>query len=507
MSVDRNSLFLIILSSILLGACAQVGTLTGGEKDIVAPKIIKASISNKQRNVNTSLFTFEFDERIILNTAKENLVLVPADAAAKISCSGKTLVLEWDKPWSPNTTYSLYLNALVKDFHEGNDSLYTFVFSSGPSLDTSSYLIQVKDALTNSPSTKILVGLFDSINLNTPRYFARTDNYGMAQINAIKAGVYIVKAFDDENNNLSLDSLEKQGFESTFRTLKNGSKDTISLVISTPRAMDKIRNKKFIPPGLFALHVPISQQNILQLDGKSIPEDQIYREKDSLVLAISPIQQEQFSLIIGGDTLTQMVSRSGKAIPLKVSYNESSRLNSDEVYFEVNDFIRSIEATKISVKSLSDSTKLPVRVNFVKQKIRIDGFASQSGKFFLDCPKGALTGLSGSTNLNQQIPFEIKAERELGILKVIINREGKYIVRLLKDGKLAQQQTVKGSYVRFKRLLPGKYDIQLIEDANENGEWDPVNPATNTQPERIFFFPEATTIRANWEIEKALELN
>ncbi|MFM7758692.1 MAG: hypothetical protein ACKO6J_07155, partial [Crocinitomicaceae bacterium] len=79
--------------------------------------------------------------------------------------------------------------------------------------------------------------------------------------------------------------------------------------------------------------------------------------------------------------------------------------------------------------------------------------------------------------------------------------------RLLKDGKSQKQLSFKGSSITLPRLVPGKYDIQLILDANQNGEWDPIDPKKNIQPERVLYFPEAITIRANWEIEKKIELD
>ena len=508
MLLDRKSLLLIICSCALFAGCAQIGSITGGEKDEIAPRIIKSSVKQNDRNVKSQTFTFEFDERITLNPAKENVVLVPPDASVKTSVSAKTLTITWDKPWKENTTYSLFLNGVVKDFHEGNDSLYTYVFSSGSSIDSSFFHLNVKEAFSNAPAQKIVVGLFENMQAQSPRYFARSNKSGFAEISAIKPGNYVVKAFEDANNNLIIDSLEKQGFDSTVRTVLSGSHDSTTLFVSTPRSNDKIKNKKFISPGLFALHAPMGQQSMIFLDGKPLGEEQVYRKKDSLVLAISPIEQEQFTLVIGSDTINQLVNRTGKTMPLRLNFEESSTDNPDTLVFHTNDFIRSIDTTKIRLKLLPDSSLIPAQFIFNKQYLNTIGLSSRSGSFILECDQSAIMGYSGNTNTRKlQVPFSIKSDRELGILHLKISKEGSYIVRLLKDGKSLKQLLFKGSSITLPRLVPGKYDIQLILDTNENGEWDPIDPKKNVQPEHVLYFPEAVTIRANWDVEKKIELD
>ncbi len=508
MLLDRKSLLLIVLACAFFAGCAQIGSISGGNKDETAPRIIKSSVKQNDRNVKAQTFTFEFDERITLNPAKENVVLIPPDAAAKASISGKTLTITWDKPWKENTTYSLYMNGVVKDFHEGNDSLYTFVFSSGSSIDSSFLHVNVKEAFSNAPAQKIVVGLFENVQAQSPRYFARSNKSGNAEISAIKPGNYVVKAFEDANNNLTIDSLEKQGFDSTVHTVFFGSRDSTTLFVSTPRSVDKIKNKKFIPPGLFAMHAPFNQQSTIFLDGKPITEDQFYRKKDTLILAVSPMEQEQFTLVIGSDTINQVVNRTGKTMSLRLNFEESSADNPDTLVFHTNDFIRAIESTKIRVKLLPDSSLIPAQINFNKQYLNISGLSSRSGNFILECDQSAITGNSGNTNtLKLQVAFSIKSDRELGTLHLKITKEGSYIVRLLKDGKSQKQLSFKGSSITLPRLVPGKYDIQLILDANQNGEWDPIDPKKNVQPEHVLYFPEAVTIRANWDVEKKIELD
>ncbi|HBW87094.1 MAG TPA: hypothetical protein DEF82_10250, partial [Crocinitomicaceae bacterium] len=66
--------------------------------------------------------------------------------------------------------------------------------------------------------------------------------------------------------------------------------------------------------------------------------------------------------------------------------------------FHTNDFIRSIDTTKIRLKLLPDSSLIPAQINFNKQYLNISGLSSRSGNFILECDQSAITGNSGNTN-------------------------------------------------------------------------------------------------------------
>jgi hypothetical protein len=64
----------------ILCACAQFGTITGGPTDEAAPKIVSESISDKQRNVTASEQLLVFDEFIKLDQPQQRIQLMPADS-------------------------------------------------------------------------------------------------------------------------------------------------------------------------------------------------------------------------------------------------------------------------------------------------------------------------------------------------------------------------------------------------------------------------------------------
>jgi hypothetical protein len=52
-------------------------------------------------------------------------------------------------------------------------------------------------------------------------------------------------------------------------------------------------------------------------------------------------------------------------------------------------------------------------------------------------------------------------------------------------------------------MEPGKYTIELIEDRNNNGTWDPGNFDLKRQPEKkLIFVPD--NLRAGWDVEMSM---
>lgn len=77
-----------------------------------------------------------------------------------------------------------------------------------------------------------------------------------------------------------------------------------------------------------------------------------------------------------------------------------------------------------------------------------------------------------------------------------------YVVKLLQNKKevthtILPQGTTK---VEWKLLPPGEYSLELVEDNNANGYWDPGNYLQAQQPERIFV-KTLEKLRANWDLE------
>ena len=70
----------LIFAILLLASCAQVGSITGGAEDEIAPQIQKTNLVAGTTNFSGNSIEITFDEFILLNKPTETIFLVPSDA-------------------------------------------------------------------------------------------------------------------------------------------------------------------------------------------------------------------------------------------------------------------------------------------------------------------------------------------------------------------------------------------------------------------------------------------
>jgi hypothetical protein len=84
---------LLGISLLVLFGCAQVGTLTGGGRDVKAPEIISSTPTMGALNINPTLIRLQFDEYIELKNPIETFRLEPADAKITVVLTKKTVMV------------------------------------------------------------------------------------------------------------------------------------------------------------------------------------------------------------------------------------------------------------------------------------------------------------------------------------------------------------------------------------------------------------------------------
>jgi hypothetical protein len=282
----------LICSIFLVVSCGQIGTISGGPKDEIAPQITSSNLTDKQLNFSEKVIEFTFDEYIDLNKASEQIVLVPADSKLQSKLTKKTLSISLEDSLQKNTTYTLYLNAAVKDVTEGNDSLMKFTFSTGKVIDSLSLHVRMFDAFSKEWNSKVTVGLYPNFEDESPRYFTQSQSNGVAHFEALRPGRYFVKAFTDKNQDLRIQQSEIQGYNWDAITLDSEFTDTILLPISLPIQVDKVKNARLIPPGIIGVHVPTDfDRSNIQLNGQTRDINQyIGRGEDSLLISIGEVK-------------------------------------------------------------------------------------------------------------------------------------------------------------------------------------------------------------------------
>ena len=96
---------LIIISGIVSSGCAQIGMPSGGVKDTLAPKLIRATPAVGSRNITGNKITLEFDEYIDVNDLQQNLLISPLqNRNPSIVAGPRNITLKFRDSLLPNTT-------------------------------------------------------------------------------------------------------------------------------------------------------------------------------------------------------------------------------------------------------------------------------------------------------------------------------------------------------------------------------------------------------------------
>jgi hypothetical protein len=247
---------------IMLSACANMGTITGGEKDELAPEVLRCVPPN-----GTVLFTkrsieIVFDEYVELkNLTKQWIISPPMKEVPLATTKKRSVLIEWKEDLLPNATYCFFFGDAIVDLNEGNALKgFRYVFSTGSELDSLRVSGKVMLADKNSAGEDVLVMVYpaetDSPLVRVlPRYVGKTDKSGEFEITGMAAGKYQIFALQDGNANFLydqptemiafLDSLIEVRVEAKvgLESVDSASMDSVEMEVGRP-------SLSFFPPPL-----------------------------------------------------------------------------------------------------------------------------------------------------------------------------------------------------------------------------------------------------------------
>src|SRR5262245_37324416 len=133
--------FLIILSILkilVLSGCANIVPPQGGFRDSLPPVLVKVSPADSSVNFTGRKISFAFDEYIMVENFQQNMLVSPIPKTTPTYLSRlNTVTVTLKDTLEPNTTYTLNFGDAIKDVNEGNIMKnFTYVFSTGPSIDS-----------------------------------------------------------------------------------------------------------------------------------------------------------------------------------------------------------------------------------------------------------------------------------------------------------------------------------------------------------------------------------
>ncbi len=508
----------------LIHSCAQIGTLSGGIKDEIAPKPIDAKMDPiiGSTNFHGSEIKIPFSEFIKLEKPTETMVLIPPHAKLTTKIKGKTVYIHLSDSLHENTTYSIYMNGTVKDITEGNDSLMQIVFSTGNTIDSLGYQVKVIDAFTNQPILNCLVALYeDKTDSIIPTYFVKTDLSGTAKFTFLKEGTYTLLAFEDKNKDMFLQLDERLAFRNEKVNLSSLNVDTNSVLIDSlplrlfvPVSKPRLKSLTFKAPGMFVVgaNYPLNNASF-SVNNHSLNEKDVhFFKEDSLSFLYSLGDSSRIEFVATtsySDTISKPFTKNEKAGKITYTHNliADNLYPSDTLTFAFTDEIKEINPSLIKFENKEDSTQIPIeKLTFTKNNLKI---IFKKGKLktleILLLPNSIIT-LNSSLKDTIRQKVLLKAEKDFGSIKLDASEyQEAIVVEVLVGGVVERSLSMLDKKnVLIERILPGEYTFRVIIDDNKNGKWDTGNRDKILFPEIIYTFSEITKVRANWEVDLKL---
>jgi uncharacterized protein (DUF2141 family) len=517
----------------LLAGCGQIGTITGGPIDNKAPYPIMEEVNPPMASLNTypEVIEIPFDEFIALNKPSENIRVVPDDVKLEPSIRKKTLVLKPIKgEWQPNTTYAIYLKRAVKDITESNDSIMSFVFSTGDYIDSLVTQVKVVDAFDGKPLKDINVGLYSEEFVNDtskvfPRYIAITDEQGIAQFNYLMNASFYVYAFKDGNKNNQLDPSEKRGRLSDMVIgeveLNNDSIPVIRLMPPRPSATLKIRSNEVEDPPYWKIGFGQRVKKDISIsfpEGKEPKGMRWSRKEDSLVLIYGPSKpSDRYTLYYDykgeKDTLNKkFIIKKEREWNYETNLSRGVLLIEDTLTIRLNQAVDIVNTDKISLYGVEKDDTIKQEIDYTILRPFADEIqivhARNYDSIYIDLFPNGLNGYDFPLEDTIQVNYAIQGKEKVGELIIEFDTVPPYGIFQMMNEKgdiIDEIEIIDQKKLTYSNMQPGNYKFRFILDENEDGRWTTGNIFDNTEAEYVLFFKDAINVRANWDVKGELE--
>ncbi len=210
---------LAVVAGLISYSCANIGTITGGDKDSLPPVMIASRPLMADTNFREDRVLIAFNEYFELKDINQEFVASPPFLKKpEFKVKKKTLIVKFEEPLKDSVTYNLNFGNGIADFNEGNVYKdFKFIFSTYYKIDSFSIAGNLKNAfdLSVPENTFVMIYTNDSDSIpfkQIPDYLARIDSAGSFIIDHIKPGSYKIFAISDLNSNILADEFEARAF-------------------------------------------------------------------------------------------------------------------------------------------------------------------------------------------------------------------------------------------------------------------------------------------------------
>lgn len=520
----------ILAMSLFFIRCANMQTPTGGPKDSIPPKLLKELPGNLTRNFKEKTIELEFDEYIKLNNYQKEFSISPdLDKQPDYKVKKKNLIITLPDSLEENTTYTINFGKGLVDFNEGNPIDYSYVFATGPELDSLSISGSVINGLTKKfdPKEDLSVRVLliptrqDSIfGKKKANIFTNVDSSGNFILKNLKEDTYRIYAIKEENNDRIYNNPnELIGFLTDSIVLNSNITD-IKIEYSKGKPKDfRVADRKIQKDGKISMsfNQPLDSPSVRIIFPEELQTEAQYKyanTNDSLHVFLPKIEFDSIKFEISDrnivlDTTILRRSKNDKynreLLPKLNITNKVDKVNHISI---TSDFpITSIDKEKLILKEDTIS-----RRNFQLQKDTINNnlyhlrFNWKAKKEYeLTIQESAISSNFAEPNKELKTAFTLDETDNFGDINFIINdldSNTNYIVQLMDDKMekvIDTKYLINSKEIKYTKFPGGKYIIRIIMDLNKNNRWDGVDVYNRIQSEPIWYLDKSFTIRANWE--------
>ncbi|MGG9970656.1 Ig-like domain-containing protein [Ferruginibacter sp. SUN002] len=457
-SIFHFSFFIFCLFAIIVleTGCAQTGAPTGGAKDTIPPVLVRAYPEQNSVNVSSNKIVLTFNEYVEVKDVLSNVLISPYPKLnPDIDSKLKTVTIKIKDTLQPNTTYAINFGNTIKDINEGNPLKdFTYVFSTGNTIDSLQLSGKVIVAETGKVDSTILVTLYKSLDDSAvqktkPDYITRLNSEGEFVFKNLAAGVYKVYALKDGDGGKTYNSSIEQ-----FAFLNES--------VNIPSEKNT--------PTLYAYAEESDQKT-------TKPATTTTDKKLKYTTALSANRQ---------DLLTDLNLEFSK--PLK-TIDFQKIILTDTNYKQLN------------YKILPDS---------IQKNLSIKTKWIPSADYRLIVAKDAVTDSAGNQlSKSDTLRFKTYDEIDYGTLTLRftnIVKNDHAVLQFCVGNEVRKSIAIENTQWSDKFFPPGEYELRILYDANNDGKWTPGNYSKKLQPEKVITLDKKLSIRANWDNERDIQL-
>ena len=526
--------YIAVFIALLIYGCASIQTPQGGPRDNKPPEILSMVPKNLTTNFNAKKIVIEFDEYFKLeNEVKEFSISPELNVAPTLKVKPKRLEITFTDTLEKNTTYTLNFGKAIADINEGNAvKNFTYVFATGPNLDSLSIKGRVTNTKTGKPELDAVAFILP-INKDTllgkgrPSIYTRTDSNGNYALNNLRKDTYRIYALKETNGDkIYQQPTDEIGFIKDSVVLTKNL-DSMNIKVFKEDAITfRILDRKLEKDGSisFAFNQKLKKPEAIVLEPSALDVSKKFKFSkyhDSLKIWLTDLSFDSTKISIRDEgkllqttTLTRGKKETYTRVLNAAGNLEGANLNPNKpLRLTFNFPIDSLNKSKITL--LEDS--VPV-TNFTITRDSTD-FLSYLVQYPWKAKKpydikygaGAFTGIFNTKNKEFTQIFTLASRDDYGTLiaKIIVPEKNKsYILDVMNENNAVINSTVitQDTTVNYKNYRAGKYFFRITYDNNKNGIWDTGNVFKRVQPERIWNEPKEMSIRANWERKETVTI-